>query len=261
MEIGQPMTHGSAVMSAGFSKDESRVLTASDDKTARIWEAATGKQIGRSMTHDASLFGAAFSSDDSRVLSWGEDNTARIWDATSGSQVGPALTHGGYVWGAVYSADEKRILTWSEDGSMHLWDAATGRQIGPTLLHDGRIIDARFSKNEHYILTSSEDKTVRLWDVRLALSTQPSDLTNALCQTNLRGEGVAGRPLAAQGEKPDDPLVKATGQPIFLGPRILDAVETNAAPILRGREGEDVCKWSPPWYDGILNATLGWAFP
>ena len=41
--------------SAQFSPDGQRVVTASEDKTARLWDAATGKAIGEPMKHEARL--------------------------------------------------------------------------------------------------------------------------------------------------------------------------------------------------------------
>jgi WD40 repeat protein len=40
--------------------------------------------------------------------------------------------------------------------------------------------------------------------------------------------------------------------------RRISAEDVAAAPILRGREGEDVCAWQPAWYDRVLDAALGW---
>ena len=42
----------SSVTSAAFSPDGSRIVTASEDKTARIWDAATGKEIAVLRGHD-----------------------------------------------------------------------------------------------------------------------------------------------------------------------------------------------------------------
>ena len=46
------MKHDSYVYSAQFSPDGQRVVTASDDKTARVWDAATGKALSEPMKHD-----------------------------------------------------------------------------------------------------------------------------------------------------------------------------------------------------------------
>ena len=71
------------VTSAAFSPDGSRIVTASWDKTARIWDAATAKEIAVLRGHDDSVYSAAFSPDGSRIVTASEDKTARIWDAAS----------------------------------------------------------------------------------------------------------------------------------------------------------------------------------
>ena len=63
------------------------MVTASDDKTARVWDAATGKAIGEPMRHEDEVNSAQFSPDGQRVVTASEDKTARVWDIpTTGSQ-------------------------------------------------------------------------------------------------------------------------------------------------------------------------------
>jgi WD40 repeat protein len=158
--------HDGPVYGARLSRDETRILSWSGvDKTARLWDVATGRQIGPSMTHDSWVAGALLNRDESRILSWSRDHTVRLWDVATGRQIGPAMTQDDWVNGALLSRDETRILSWSADNTVRLWDVATGRQIGPAMTHDGSVGGALLSRDETRILSWSADNTVRLWDV------------------------------------------------------------------------------------------------
>ena len=123
LEVVPRMAHDGPVYGALFSRDESRILSWSRDKTLRLWDAATGAPIGPAMKHDGWVNGALFSRDESRILSWSADKTLRLWDAATGAQIGPAMKHDGSVRGALFSRDESRILSWSDDKTLRLWDA------------------------------------------------------------------------------------------------------------------------------------------
>src|SRR5262249_5961640 len=84
--------HEKPVFSAAFSPDLSRIITASGDMTARIWDAATGKEMLVLHGHEDTVRSAGFSPDGSRILTASADKTARIWDAATGKQM--VVLHG-----------------------------------------------------------------------------------------------------------------------------------------------------------------------
>ena len=68
-------------------------MTASEDNTARLWDAVSGKPIGEPMKHEDAVNSAQFSPDGQRVVTASADKTARLWDAASGKPIGEPMKH------------------------------------------------------------------------------------------------------------------------------------------------------------------------
>jgi WD40 repeat protein len=83
------MIHQNDVNSAQFSPDGTRVVTASLDKTARVWDAQTGKPISEPMIHQNDVNSAQFSPDGTRVATASWDKTSRVWYVMPGGKVLP----------------------------------------------------------------------------------------------------------------------------------------------------------------------------
>src|ERR1017187_8946150 len=73
--------HTGIVMHAAFSPDGRRIVTASEDHTARVWNAANGQLLANLEGHTGLVWQAAFSPDGQRVVTASFDNTARVWNA------------------------------------------------------------------------------------------------------------------------------------------------------------------------------------
>jgi hypothetical protein len=99
------------------------VVTASDDKTARVWDAARGRELLRLGGNADLLSGAGFSPDGRRIVTSARDGAVRIWDATTGELLEVYAGHRGDVRTAVFSPDGHRLLTASYDGTVRVWDA------------------------------------------------------------------------------------------------------------------------------------------
>src|SRR5947208_4715 len=81
--------------SALYSPDGTRIVTASSDRTARLWDATSGAEIAVLRGHEGYVWSAAFSPDRTRIVTASEDKTARLWDAASGAEVAVLRGHDG----------------------------------------------------------------------------------------------------------------------------------------------------------------------
>ena len=150
---------------AVFSPDGRRILTASADKTARLWDATTGAPVGEPMRHEDEVVAAVFSPDGTRIATASKDGTARLWDAATGKALGAPMRHEHPLDGVAFNSTGTRIVTQSNQaGVARLWDAAAGAPIGEAMPHSvGYSEAATFSVDGSRLITK-RDETARIWD-------------------------------------------------------------------------------------------------
>jgi len=148
-----------------FSRDGSRVVTASWDRIANIWDSRTGTLIKTLRGHRGAVVACEFSPNDTRVVTASADNSARVWISANGSLI-IILQHLCSVWSCAFSPDGRRIVTAGFNSIALLWDAETGKcQLSLQREHNNILTCCCFSHDGKYILTSSHDMTTRIWNV------------------------------------------------------------------------------------------------
>ncbi len=162
-----PVGHTDLVRSASFSADGKYVVTVSDDNTARIWEASSGKEVR--LLHMERVRSASFSSDGKYLVSASGDSTARIWEVSSGKEIHVLKGHRSYVYSASFSADGKYVVTSSVDSTVRIWEVSSGNEVHVLLGHTDGVRSASFSVDGKYVVTASDDNTARIWDVQTGL--------------------------------------------------------------------------------------------
>ena len=108
-----------------FSPDGTRIVTASDDKTATVWDARTGTILLELKGHTSYLLSVAFSPDGTRIVTASQDSTAKVWDARTATPLLEMNGHMGRVLSVSFSPDGTRIVTGSQDSTAKVWDART----------------------------------------------------------------------------------------------------------------------------------------
>jgi WD40 repeat protein len=150
-----------------FSPDGRRLVTASEDQTARLWRGAAPLRTlvhGRRGNPDDWVESATFSDDGSRVLTAGDDGTAKVWStdggrlrATVGIEGGPPLRT------ADFSPDGAHVAAAGEGGAVRIWKVGQGGRPDTRRSPAGRIDGVAFSPTGALLATAEWDGGLRLW--------------------------------------------------------------------------------------------------
>ena len=187
--------HSDFFLWASFSPDGTRILTASHDGTARVWDAKSGAVMLTFKGHNDQILSASFSPDGARVVTASDnsprgplgiaelvrrldgrapsgghdpralDHTAKVWDARSGAVLLTLKGHARDVGLASFSPDGTRIVTVS-NGTAKVWDAKSGAEVVTLKGHTGDVGLASFSPDGARIVTASRDGTLKVWDAK-----------------------------------------------------------------------------------------------
>jgi WD40 repeat protein len=177
--------HLSGVNCVVFSPDGRCALTASLDRTVRLWRLPDAERLRRlsatlpfveSRTplrvfegHTGVVRSVALSLDGRYALSASGtsegDKTVRLWDVADGRELRHFQGHTQPVQCAVFSPDGRQALSGSRDRTLRLWDVATGRELKVFRGHTHVVNTVAFSPDGRRALSGGFDRTLRLWDV------------------------------------------------------------------------------------------------
>jgi eukaryotic-like serine/threonine-protein kinase len=148
------LQHDGPVTATEFSPDGRLIVTASQDGTARLWDASSGQPVGTPMRHGAAVRSARFNSGGDKIVTASADKTARVWDAPNVHPLAEPIEHKMEVNSAEFSPDGNKLLTLCHDG-VRVWKVANGRpeQRLRTWKRPGIMSRANFSPDSALVAT------------------------------------------------------------------------------------------------------------
>jgi WD40 repeat protein len=153
--VGQPKKLPQSTWHVAFSPDGKRILTGSEDKTARLWNAAMLEPVGPPLHHEGPVNLVGFSPDGKLILSV-SGKVVRLWDASTLAPVGRPIEHRSRIDEAAFSPDGAIIAIRSADEVIRLWDVLTSQPIGPAFGQQG-VADVQKSTRVMRLMAVSPD--------------------------------------------------------------------------------------------------------
>ena len=245
--------HG-VVASADLSPDGKHVATGSWDRSAKIWDRATGKVLVKlDAIHNGFINSVRYSPDGAKLLTASDDGTARLWNAADGAVLEPVFGDGKTrIRQATFSPDGKRILAASNDKTAKVYDVATGELLLTLAGHEWAVRAADFSADGKSIITGSDDNTAIVWDAATGERRQTlAGHTGAITSVALSADG--GRAITGSEDNGVKLWDAATGKELLtLAGHGEEVTAVSFSPdgsqiLTSGRDGRTLLWPTLPW--------------
>ena len=116
--LGAAMRHAQRVAAIEFSPDGSRVATAAEDHTARIWGGESGAPLCPPLTHESAVTALAWSRDGERLATGTRGGSVHLWEGRTGRPLAAPSTLNGGIVGLEFRAGTHQAAAVSDGGDV-----------------------------------------------------------------------------------------------------------------------------------------------
>ena len=231
--------HTGHVTSVAWSPNGKQLLTGSEDKTAKIWDAESTKLLLTLSGHNGGVTSVAWSPDGNWLATASDDRTVRIWNSAGDLQ--RTLEQKDAVQSVAWSPNSNWVAIGSRDRTASVWNAGSGHRRQTFIGHDDTVSSVAWSPDGDRLATGSWDKTARVWDVF------------HLGRKNLKLAGHTDWVSSVAWTRDGRRLATGSGKKV----RIWDARTGTPLSVIPDNDNGDVTSlaWSP---NGTRLATASW---
>jgi WD40 repeat protein len=157
--------HPQIVGDIAVTPDGSKVISASQDETLKIWSVSTQNELHTLKGHSYWVNGVTVTPDGQKVVSASEDKSIIVWDLSQGSKIHQLWGHESGVNTVAVTPDSKKIVSGSDDKKVKVWDIETGVEILNFAGHTDRVNALAITQDGLNVVSVSDDNTLKIWSL------------------------------------------------------------------------------------------------
>jgi len=156
--------HEDAVFCIAFSRDGTKLASASFDMTVRVWDVKSRKSLLVITDHSDFVYSVDFSPDGTWLASASKDRSVKVFETATGKS---RFTFSGMnedVMAVAVSGDGKQVVSSGYEPRLFWWDASTGLRSRVHNAHGVAVHELVFSNDGKLLASAGADNAVRLWN-------------------------------------------------------------------------------------------------
>lgn len=151
------------VLACAISSNDNFIVSASSDRSLRVWDVATGRERLILSGHSDAVNSCAVSPECDFIVSASNDKTLKIWDVITGKERLTLHGHEAGVHACTVSPRGNAIVSASADNTIRVWDVATGKELLVLEGHSDAVTACALSPDGDFIVSASMDCRTVMW--------------------------------------------------------------------------------------------------
>jgi sugar lactone lactonase YvrE len=157
--------HSSVIRGIAVTPDGKRAISASHDRTIKLWNLENGIELCALEGHSSFVHGVAVTPDGKCAISASSDQTLKVWDLESGRTLHTLKGHSQAVRAVAVTPDGRRAISASHDGTLRVWYLENGHELRTLKGHSSFVQGVAVTPDGKRAISASSDQTLKLWNL------------------------------------------------------------------------------------------------
>ena len=159
--------HSEVVKAAQYSPDGQFIITGSRDKSAKLWDVASGHELRTFLGHQHTVNQVTFIKDGKYLATSSADNSAKIWEVLTGKELF-SVKGDNYMTDVVFSPDGKLLITAGYENVVVIWDWQNNLAIDSLKAASekglGYGLDLAYSADGKWLAVGQDNQRVKVYE-------------------------------------------------------------------------------------------------
>lgn len=155
--------HDKSINVISVSPNDKLLVSASQDKTAKLWKMKSGKSVGELRGHKRGIWCAVFSPVDQCIATGSVDGTIKLWALSTLICVKTFEGHTNSVLRVYFFNKGMQLVSSGSEGLLKVWSIRDDECVATVEGHDDKVWALAVSKTEDIVVSGGSDSCIKFW--------------------------------------------------------------------------------------------------